>query len=73
MGGTNPIFIAALLTASVGMSQAGENDPFIYFATQDPFVSPEAPITKNDVHLFGGVCRLAFKCKNAVVLPELGT
>jgi hypothetical protein len=37
------------------MGYAGENDPFLYFATHDPFVSPEASITKNDIHVFGGV------------------
>ena len=54
MGGTKPIFIAALLAASVGMSQAGENDRSVYFATQDPFASPGAA-TKNDIQIFGGV------------------
>jgi hypothetical protein len=54
MSGVKPILIAALLMVAVSMGYAGENDPFIYFATQDPFVSPEASIKKNDIHVFGG-------------------
>ncbi|WP_265519502.1 hypothetical protein [Nitratireductor luteus] len=46
---------AILLAASVGTGRAGDDDRFLYFATTDPFVSPETPATKNDVHLFGGV------------------
>lgn len=48
-------FAAVLLAASVGVGHAGDDDRFLYFATDDPFVSPGTPVTKNDVQLFGGV------------------
>src|SRR5687767_7224323 len=54
MSGVKPILIVALLTLSVSAGHAGETDPFLYFATQDPFASPEA-LTKNDIQIFGGV------------------
>ncbi|OQM74596.1 hypothetical protein [Manganibacter manganicus] len=55
MSGIKASLTAALLMASVSVAHAGENAPFIYLATQDPFVSPEAPNAKNDIHVFGGV------------------
>jgi hypothetical protein len=53
MSGLKPIVIAALLILSVSVGHASD-DPFFYFATQDPF-SPGTSITKNDIYLFGGV------------------
>ncbi|MCT7373803.1 hypothetical protein [Chelativorans salis] len=55
MSGTRLFLAVALLAVSVGVGNAGDGEPFLYFATQDPFVSPEAPAAKNDVHMFGGV------------------
>jgi hypothetical protein len=55
MSSIKPILIAALLMVSVSMGHAGENDPFLYFATHDPFLGPETSITKNDIHVFGGI------------------
>ncbi|MEP9390097.1 hypothetical protein [Mesorhizobium sp. KR9-304] len=39
----------------MSVAHAGESAPFIYLATQDPFVSPEAPNAKDDIHVFSGV------------------
>jgi hypothetical protein len=52
MNGIKPFLIAGLLLASVSLGHAGD-DPFLYFATRDPFISAEA--TRNDISLFGGV------------------
>lgn len=54
MSGIKLILTAALLTMSVSMGHAGEADPFLYFATQDPFADP-AGATRNDIEIFGGV------------------
>ena len=49
------ILATVLLVASVGVAEAADNQPFLYFATQDPFSSPETSLTRNDVYVFGGV------------------
>ncbi|WP_159588051.1 hypothetical protein [Chelativorans xinjiangense] len=55
MNGIRPFLAVALLAVSVGVGYAADGEPFLHFATEDPFVGPETPAVKNDIHVFGGV------------------
>jgi len=50
-----PIVSAMLILASAGPLYAGDNEPFIYIATQDPFIGSQTAAPRNDIHIFGGV------------------
>ncbi|TIM76645.1 MAG: hypothetical protein E5Y58_05100 [Mesorhizobium sp.] len=53
MRGLQVALAAVILGISVSSGLAGDNSPFIYFATQDPFA--DGLPTRNDVYVFGGV------------------
>jgi hypothetical protein len=53
--GTKSFICPLLFLASAGSLHAEEAPPFIYIATQDPFINAENPARLNDVHVFGGV------------------
>jgi hypothetical protein len=55
MRGNHFILAAVLLVVTAGTVHAGDSEPFLYFATHDPFSSSETSPTRNDVHVFGGV------------------
>lgn len=49
-----PIVSAMLILASAGPLYAGDIEPFIYIATQDPFIGSQTAAPRNDIHIFGG-------------------
>ncbi|WP_432289611.1 hypothetical protein SLT36_31235 (plasmid) [Aminobacter sp. BA135] len=55
MFGAKPLVSAILFLAPASSLHAGDGAPFVYIATQDPFVSSEGQVRLNDVHVFGGV------------------
>ncbi|QOF75484.1 hypothetical protein IG197_34490 (plasmid) [Aminobacter sp. SR38] len=55
MFGAKPLITAILFLSPASSLHAGDGTPFVYIATQDPFVSSEGQVRLNDVHVFGGV------------------
>ncbi|MCT8991444.1 hypothetical protein NYR54_14255 [Chelativorans sp. SCAU2101] len=47
-------FASAFLAVMTAFAPA-TGEPFLYFATDDPFVEPGKPATRNDIYIFGGV------------------
>lgn len=55
MRGYRLAFASAFLAVMTMAAPAADGDPFLYFATDDPFVGAGKPASRNDIHIFGGI------------------